>query len=154
MDEVLVAEIPRSGDRWAQANFDIETYENFFGAKVGSQRRVMLYHVDEAGDLAPVESRPSVEVASQNYRFELAAASGLPYPAKGRPIGVFARLSTGQFMYMLLFPGDPGHAEMEQLLATSWAGRQDRMRRLTFEASEVRDAWPECPLWTSEQPVL
>ena len=111
IEEVLVAEIPKSGDRWAQANFDQANYEEFFGAKVGSQRRISLHHVDASGVLGDVESRPSVEVLSQNYRFELAAARGLAYPTGAPPIGVFLRLTTGEFLYCLLLPGDPGFWE-------------------------------------------
>lgn len=34
--KVLLAEIPKSGNRWKQANFDIETFRTFFGATPGS----------------------------------------------------------------------------------------------------------------------
>jgi hypothetical protein len=153
-EEMLVAEIPRAGDRWAQANFDQENYEGFFGAKVGSQRRISLRHVDAGGGVGEVESRPSVEVASQNYRFELAAARGNPYPAAGRPIGVFVRLATGEFLYSLLLPGDEGHAEVGGLLAANWTGRLDRVRRLRFAPDEVRSVWPTSPLWSVALPAL
>lgn len=154
VEDVLVAEIPRAGDRWAQANFDQENYEGFFGAKVGSQRRISLHHVDAHGGLAEVESRPSVEVASQNYRFELAAARGRAYPPAGRPIGVFLRLTTGEFLYSLLMPGNIGHHDIAALLASNWTGRADRMRRMRFTAEQVRSAWPGSPLWDAELPAL
>ena len=121
-NEVLVAEIPASGGRWKQANFDRDNYENFFGARVGSQRRIVLQSVSSNGVLGDIESRPSVEVSSSNYRFELAAAAGIPYPIAGPPIGTFVRLSTGQFMYTLLLPGDAGYAEAASFLAARWAG--------------------------------
>lgn len=152
--EVLVAEIPKSGDRWAQANFDLENYEGFFGARLGSQRRISLHHVNAAGAVGEVESRPSVEVASQNYRFELAAARGLAYPAAGSPIGVFLRLATGEFLYSMLLPGDPGYSEVDQLLAVSWQGRADRKRRVRFNVDQVQSAWPDSPLWTVALPAL
>jgi HKD family nuclease len=65
---VLLAEIPRGGNRWNQANFDIETFRNFFGAEPGRQQRILLTHVNEDGSLAPVESRPTDAVRSQNKR--------------------------------------------------------------------------------------
>lgn len=154
IEEVLVAEIPRAGDRWAQANFDLDNYEGFFGAKVGSQRRISLHNVDSAGAVGEVESRPSVEVVSQNYRFELAAARGLAYPTAGSPIGVFLRLATGEFLYSLLLPGDPGYADIDQLLAAHWHGRADRKRRVRFNADQVRNAWPDSSLWTVALPAL
>lgn len=154
VDEVLIAEIPKAGDRWAQANFDQENYEGFFGAKVGSQRRISLHHVDSTGELGEVESRPSVEVASQNYRFELAAARGLAYPTKGSPIGVFLRLATGEFLYSLVLPGDSGYQEVDALLTAHWQGRADRKRRVRFTVDDVRSAWPNSPLWGVALPAL
>ncbi len=154
VEEVLVAEIPKAGDRWAQANFDLENYEGFFGAKVGSQRRISLHHVDASGALGDVESRPSVEVASQNYRFELAAARGLAYPTGGSPIGVFLRLATGEFLYSMVLPGDPGYEDVDRLLTANWHGRADRKRRVRFTAEEVRAAWPTSTLWNVALPAL
>lgn len=154
VDEVLVAEIPKAGDRWAQANFDLDNYEGFFGAKVGSQRRISLHHVDSSGQLGEVESRPSVEVASQNYRFELAAARGLSYPNQGSPIGVFLRLATGEFLYSLLLPGESGYQEVDALLTSHWHGRAGRKRRVRFTADQVRSAWPGSALWDVALPAL
>lgn len=77
--EVLIAEIPRSGDRWKQANFDIDTFQNFFGATPGdNSQRILLRNINDDLSLSEIEVRPSVSVVSQNYRFELDAASGLP----------------------------------------------------------------------------
>ncbi|WP_156971430.1 phospholipase D family protein [Knoellia sinensis] len=154
VSQVLVAEIPRSGNRWKQANFDQENYTDFFGAKVGSQRRISLHHVDSSGVVGAVESRPSVEVASQNYRFELAAAGGIAYPSGGPPIGVFLRLMTGEFLYSLLLPGDPGYSELDGLLSANWQGRADHKRRVRFSTDQVQQAWPASPLWTVALPAL
>ncbi|MPZ91864.1 MAG: hypothetical protein GEU68_09590 [Actinobacteria bacterium] len=151
---VLVAEIPAAGVRWSQANFDLANYEGFFGAKVGTQRRISLYSISESGDTGEVESRPSVEVASQNYRFELAAARGLDYPSDGRPIGAFVRLPTGQFLYMLVMPDSPQHAALESFLDARWTGRADRMRRVRASVAELRSAWIKSPLWTAKLPKL
>lgn len=154
VEEVLVAEIPRAGNRWAQANFDLENYEGFFGAQVGSQRRISLHHVDASGELGEVESRPSVEVASQNYRFELAAARGRDYPSEGSPIGVFLRLGTGEFLYLLLLPGEVGYDEVDNLLTTRWLGRADRKRRVRCTVVELQAAWPDSPFWDLALPAL
>jgi hypothetical protein len=154
VEEVLVAEIPKAGNRWAQANFDLENYEGFFGAKVGSQRRISLHHVDASGELGEVESRPSVEVASQNYRFELAAARGLDYPSEGSPIGVFLSLGTGEFLYSLLLPGEVGYHEVDNLLTAKWHGRADRKRRVRCTVVELQAAWPDSLLWDLALPAL
>lgn len=154
VEEVLVAEIPKAGNRWAQANFDLENYEGFFGARVGSQRRISLHQVDTSGVIGEVESRPSVEVASQNYRFELAAARGQDYPSEGSPIGVFLRLGTGEFLYSLLLPGAAGYRDVDNLLTEKWQGRVDRKRRVRCTVEELQAAWPDSPLWDVALPAL
>ena len=79
---VLIAEIPASGDRWKQANFDLDNYRNFFGAREDVADRLVIFrHVNADGTMAEYErNRPPVTVKSRNFRFELAAASGIPYP--------------------------------------------------------------------------
>lgn len=151
---VLIAEIPRAGQRWGQANFDVEHYEGFFGAKVGTQRRIVLYHVADDGNLGPLESRPSVEVDSRNYRFELAAARGHRYPSRDRPIGVFLRLATGEFLYRLLFPADPQYRTVNQILAAHWSGPPGRMRRITLSWADLHRDWPNSPLNKAQLPAL
>lgn len=154
VEDVLIAEIPKAGDRWAQANFDLENYEGFFGARAGTQRRIALHHVDASGNLGDVESRPSVEVASQNYRFELAAARGIAYPTAGSPVGVFLRLRTGEFLYSLLLPGDDGYPQINALLDATWQGRADRKRRVRLSVEQVQAAWPDSSLWRVALPAL
>ena len=150
-DRLLIAEIPKSGDRWKQANFDKATYEGFFGAKVGSQRRILLHEVADDGTIGMLESRPSVEVISQNYRFELAGARG-QNPASGRPIAVFARTINGDFLYSIFMPNTAGHRSIDQFL-TGRSGAPARTMRRTEAVPEdlVRHA-PDLGIvkaWTS-----
>jgi hypothetical protein len=145
--EILVAEIPRASNRWGQANFDQATFFGFFGASRTVQRRAYFFHLRGDGTLGFQEVRPAVAVQSKNYRFELEAASGLPYPADGRPIGVFAKVGARTFVYMLLMPTQPGHQELEGLLDRSVGARTGNLRRIVFRAAEVRAAWPDAPLW-------
>lgn len=143
---VLIAEIPRAGDRWNQANFDQASYEGFFGAKVGTQRRIVLRHVGVGGKLEELESRPSVEVISKNYRFELRAAAGIPYPATA-PIGVFVQQPSGVFLYRLLLPTDSEYSPIAAILKGVWSGRSDRMKRVRMDVAELRRIWPTSPFW-------
>lgn len=145
--EVLVAEIPRAASRWNQANFDLNTFRNFFGAQPGTVRRIVLQHVDATGALGPLEPRPSVSVRSRNFRFELEAAAGLPYPNAGRPIAVFVRIAPRTFRYRLLMPSDPHHAILDAFLVRMWIGRPDRMRRVITNTDAIQQAWPDSPLW-------
>jgi hypothetical protein len=144
---VLVAEIPKAGGRWNQANFDLRNYEDFFGARVGRPHRILLRHVDALGRLEELESRPSVAVRSQNFRFELAAARGLAYPGRGRPVGVFVRLAAGVFIYRLVMPGDRAYPAIVAFLDDNWEGSANRVRRIPSSVGEVRRFWPDAPLW-------
>ena len=148
---VLVAEIPRSDNRWNQANFDLDNYENFFGAREdAADRMIILRHVDADGTKAEYEAkRPPVTVKSRNFRFELAAARGLPYPAEGRPIGVFIRMAGRTFFYRLLLPDDLEYEIVRDLLEER-AGPDhapNRMRRERMTVDELRAAWPNSPFW-------
>lgn len=151
---VLVAEIPRSGSRGGQDNFDRDNYEQFFGAKVDSQRRITLYHVAEDGSLGDVESRPSVARKSRNYSFELAAMRGVTYPASGAPIGVFMRLETDSFLYMVILPDSPHYAIVSDFLKAHWSGHSNRKRRYRTTVVELKTAWDNAPLWQAALPAL
>jgi hypothetical protein len=138
--EVLIAEIPRSGDRWKQANFDINTFQNFFGATPGdNSQRILLRNINDDLSLSSIEIRPSVSVVSQNYRFELDAASGLLYPVEGKPIGVFIKLTTRMFLYHLYMPTHPLYGEISDWLNTNWTGRNDRMKRISTRVNNIND---------------
>lgn len=150
---VLIAEIPASSTRWKQVNFDLDNFRNFFGVRDDAADRLWAFrHVNADGTLQPFEPpRPPVPVKSQNYRFELAAASGLAYPdiARGRPIGVFVRMTARTFFYRLLMPGDSQYDTVREILIrrAGPAQRADRMRRERFTVDELRREWPSSPLW-------
>jgi len=110
LNPILIAEVPKAGDRWEQVNFDVGTYQQFFGVKLGSTKFVTFHHVQDDGTLGPPENRQSVAVKSKNYRFEVGAAKGLPYPSQGHPIVIFEKVTESIFRYVLLMPGQPGHA--------------------------------------------
>lgn len=136
--QVLIAEIPRGGTRWNQANFDLGTFRNFFGASPGHTQRILLTHVDALGHLGSQEVRPSVAVKSHNYRFELDAAAGLAYPSNGRPIAIFVRIATRTFRYRLLMPGAHGYREARTYLKTHGSHEANRMNRLLTKVRALR----------------
>lgn len=148
---VLIAEIPASGDRWKQANFDLDNYRNFFGAREDVADRLLIFrHVNADGTMADYErNRPPVTVKSRNFRFELAAASGIPYPTNGRPIGVFVRMVGRTFFYRLLLPGDAEYENVRRVLEQRARPGypSDRMRRERMTVEELRREWPTSPLW-------
>jgi hypothetical protein len=141
---VLIAEVPKSGDRWKQVNFDIATYQNYFGVTLGSGKDVEFRQVRDDGSLGPAEHRHAVAVKSQNYRFEVGAAANLPYPAKGHPILVFLQISDQLFFYVLLMPGEQNHTLIQKYLDDNYASSRSK-RRVTLTLSALRKAWPDAP---------
>lgn len=147
-NSVLLYEIPRSGNRWKQANFDKSTFRDFFGAKPGEKnQRVLFRNISSDGNYGEIEVRPSVSVKSDNHRFELEAAAGIDYPTIGRPIGVFLKVSVRMFIYQLFLPGEQTHTKLEKYLESKWKGRADRMKRVEVRADELKSKFPELPIW-------
>ncbi|MBZ4330520.1 SAV_2336 N-terminal domain-related protein [Corallococcus sp. AS-1-12] len=147
---VLLAEIPRASGRWNQANFNINTFREFFQLEPGERHYVTLWRVAPDGRVQDREVRQSVSVHSRNYRIELGAAKGLPYPGGGlRPIGVFLRIMTRHFRYYLLMPSDPLYKRALSILDQSEPARAGQMRRLMMSPGEFRRAWPNSPLFPS-----
>ncbi len=137
-NQVLIAEIPKSGTRWKQANFDVTTFQQFFGAIPGdNSQRILLRAVNQAGELQEIESRQSVSVQSQNYRFELDAASNIQYPQVGRPIGVFVKISPRVFLYILSLPGLGFHNNLVGALNRLATARTGQVKRVTTTVQDV-----------------
>lgn len=148
--EVLVAEIPKSDNRWKQANFNRAVFEGFFGGVAGGneERRILLRHVGDTGALEELEVRPTVSVVSKNYRVELNSAGGLDYPAgEDRPIGIFIKVATRSFIYSLVMPGDINYNEVITYLNTSQPSVPGRMRRYLTDVEELRLNCPNLSFW-------
>lgn len=145
---VLIAEIPKGSGRWKQANFDKNTFQDFFGLTVGDKtKQVYLQHVAANGSLDFIETRRGVSVKSHNYRLEIAAASGLNYPTSSAPIDVFVRITPNSFRYRLLMPTDPHFQTVSTFLANHWVGPPRRKQRIVIDTKQLRKAWPNSPLW-------
>lgn len=151
-DRVLIAEVPKSSKRWKQINFDKASFQNYFGATpggAGGTYRILLKNVDSAGVLGATEPRPSVSVASHNWRFEISAARGIPYPTGvNRPYVVFSEASTRSFLYELLMPGDPRYVEVDNYVNT-WkrAHGVNGLARIITDVSSIQPAIPSLGLW-------
>lgn len=145
-DQVLIATIG-GGNRWKQANFTRDNFHSFFGANPGTQQRLSLYYRSNDGTLGEIESRPVVSVKSNNHRLELGAAAGIPYPVTDRPIGIFLRVATRTFHYMLLMPDDIHYQKVKAILNSKYSGPRIQLPRVVLEAKEFENIWPESPLW-------
>lgn len=142
---VLVAEIPKGGARWKQANFDTTTIQDFFrvGPESRSKQLLFLNEVAGNGSIGESEVRPCVFTQSRNLRIELRAQVRDDYPVTGRPIAVFLELKPRHFAYMILFPGEPEHDLMDSLLAEDG---QSPIRRVMTTSDNLLANWEACPL--------
>lgn len=143
---VLIAEVPKSGGRWKQVNFDLATYQNFFGVTLGTERHVTFYNVREDGTLGASEDRQAVSVASQNYRFEVGAASGLAYPSEGNPLLVFEKVSDNVFKYALLMPKETAHTTLQNFINANYVRKREKIRAIVTRA-RLREIWPQAPFF-------
>ncbi len=148
--EVLIAEIPKSGTRWQQVNFDKKSFEEFFGATCGENGvyRILLRNMKRSGVLGDIEVRPSVSVSSQNYRFELDAAKGIDYPSgRERPLGIFVKVSPRDFLYELVMPEDKEYKDCISILDSKEPYSVNRMRRVRFLCQEIYERTSRLALW-------
>lgn len=143
-EALLVAQIPKARDRWSQVHYSAEIIQHYFEVQGGDH--VFLRRFDGAR----VETRQVVySNRNMNYKIELGAAREAgDYPAEGRPLVLFRRESRSRrrHLYMLLMPGDAGHAEMTALAETTFEGPANYMPRVIVPRNHILAAWPECPL--------
>jgi HKD family nuclease len=143
---VLIAELPKGSTRWEQANFTKKSFVEFFGVK-DKPKTVRFSHVQPSGSLTPEALRPSVSVKSRNFRFELSAAKGLPYPPIGVPIAIFERISDSDFHYILLMPEDKAHRRVTAFLDKEYPKKSRILRRIQITSNDLQKVWPEAPFF-------
>lgn len=144
---VLISEIPRGDNRWNQANFDANTFRTYFESTPGvaGQMALILRDVRPDGSLGEIRHRPPVSVASHNYRIELSVARGTAYPAKGRVLGVFVKLSSRTFLYSLIFPTDTDYPALQARL-DSIRRNINRLVRYQTTVQELQALAPSLPI--------
>ena len=146
---VLIAEIPKAGSRWKQANFSQDVFEDFFGATKGDNSyKINLTNIKKDGTLGEVTESQSVTVQSKNYRFELRCdETNLPYPSgNDRPIGLFVKEDAQNYMYQVLMPSDDAYKKIKDYLYLETAnqkGRKDLMRRHIADVEAIHALYPE-----------
>ena len=146
--KILIAEIPGgTNNRWSQANFDVKTFREYFGGIPGVNGiyRLIMRNVLWDGVLGETKIRPTVSVASSNYRIELANPDRRQYPSERKPIGVFAKIAERTFMYIIVFPEQPGHESLHEL-ACKHRERADRLVRYQTTVAELQETAPLLPL--------
>ena len=144
LNPFLIAEVPKN--RPGQADFGIDTYQGFFGVTIGKPRNVTFYQVRPNGSLAPPEHRHAVAVKSGNYRFEVEALSGLQHPVHAHFILMFERIGKSEYRYVLVKPGEVGHASVQKFLNDNYFTSGNSKRRVVVTQSDIQAAWADNPL--------
>jgi hypothetical protein len=143
---VLVAQVPRAGDRWHQVHFNVAVGEQFFRVRPGEDLLVTIERLGTDGKVANRKSTPLVfSEKNRNYRLEFEFGSVEKYPDDGPPLLVVLELGLRYFRYVALFPWTRGYEEMTALNATlPQVGKG--LRRVLTTLDEVELRWPDCPL--------
>lgn len=143
-EQLLVAQIPRAGNRWSQVHYSAEVIRDYFRLAAGAQ-----VFLREHSSTIVENARVVFSAANKNFKIELGAARiAGEYPSQGRPVVVFRRESSryGRHRYVFLMPGNNGHAQMTALASQAFAGRANQVRRAIVPIASVFTAWPNCPL--------
>jgi hypothetical protein len=153
LDELmLVSMVPKAGQgpkaRWSQVHLSAEIARDFFDAEPEEHPEIQLRDADGGA----VEDRRIVYSAGSNRNVKIEvgaareAARTVGYPTEGRPVVLFRREGTNRFRYLLLMPGDPGHAEMTELAEDEFVPSRNQLPRVVTPRSHVLTRWPDCPL--------
>ena len=151
-ERILAARVPKAGGRWAQAHFNADIVRDYFRITDFNSQRAYLTHVDEAGNRGELEVRRCVySVHNKNHKIEIKAAKDKDYPDTGTPILIFRERQMRTFDYMLLMPGDRGHAQMMKLTESQPSvGRG--FRRIMTDMDTLSRKWKHSPLVDSPEP--
>jgi len=144
-EEVLIAEIG-GGTRWKQVNFPVNIFEDFFGAKRGNNNyNIQLMNIAKDGSLGDIEIRQAVSVKSKNYRFEInCAETQKKYPGNDkRPIGLFVKLDSKEFIYQVLMPGDKCYTKIKDYLMSESKNKKRELKRAIVHIEAIHAIYPE-----------
>jgi hypothetical protein len=105
-----------------------------------------MFRREPSGAVQAEPARPVVFSSTNvNHKIEFGAHAGEDYPANGPPILVVRELGLRTHIYVMLFPGEPGHTEMAGLLtAEPKIGRG--VPRVITNRARVEAAWPSLPI--------
>lgn len=107
---VLVALVPRAGDRWKQVHIDRDLRARFFRVAPGQSIKVRLHRIDLQGAVVSSVERPLVfSEHNRKYKLEVSFGDVAAYPDAGAPILVVLETNLREFRYIDLLPGSPGY---------------------------------------------
>jgi hypothetical protein len=147
---VLVAQIPKAGDRWHQVHLNAEVVRRFFRLAAGTSIDAEFERVARDRTSRGTQRRPVVfSERNKNFKIEFDLSDAPDYPDKP-PVLLILELALRRFRYLLLMPGDPGFDEVEHLLNESLEKIGRGHRRGVTTLAEVELRLPDCPLRTPE----
>ncbi|MEW6619298.1 MAG: phospholipase D family protein [bacterium] len=146
--KMLVAEVPKAGDRWTQIHFNVDVNRQFFKVQPNSSERAYLFEKISPTKIGQEEVRPVVfSRRNRNIKIEFAAKRDKPYPSDSRPILVVREIGTRIFHYVLLMPRDEGYDEMDNFLQTHRLKSIGRgVIRLITTYDNIIHIWQNCYL--------
>ena len=157
-DELLIAQVPKAGNRWSQIHYTKGIVEGYFKleAQPYESKEVICFRMFGSKD---VEKRIVVySRRNMNFKIELgearriASSRGYPdYPTEERPLLILRRETDTEhsYRYLLLMPGDDGHEEMTSFVKGEYAGPPGQVARVVSTLGQVLTAWPAFPLLAS-----
>jgi len=145
-EQVLIAEIG-GGPRWKQVNFPINIFQDFFGAQRNDNTYTIdLMNITKDGSLGAVETRQAVTVKSNNFRFEITCVETMGnYPGNDkRPIGLFVKLDSSEFLYQVLTSEYPAYEKIkEYLYMEAKTKRASELKRVIVNVEAIHALYPE-----------
>ncbi len=91
-----------------------------------------------SGRQTPWESNPLQQSMDRLSATDAIVASGLDYPEKGKPIGVFIQIATRMFLYHLFMPKDKGHEKLAIWSKRNWKGKKENIKRITTSVKKIK----------------
>lgn len=146
LNEILIAEIPKSGNRWKQVNFAKDLYNNFWGYAYNTSRTIFVASLELDGTLGELKTKSLVSVSSDNHRVEITCGES-QYPTDGKPIGIYVKTSSDRFISLVIFPKDAIYSAVLDYLTEKYNGPTNRVKRITTTFEQLFDVCPELPIF-------
>jgi hypothetical protein len=144
-ESVLLAQVPKAGNRWEQVHFNMDVGRLFFRVEEGEKKSVKLERVGSESQLLGVSTRSLVLGPNRNYRIEFDFNPQSSYPDSSRPLLVVVEVGLRRFRYVTLMPDEPGHEQMMRMSRELKRVGRGLPRGITT-LDEVELRWPDCPL--------
>jgi hypothetical protein len=142
---VLIATVPRAGDRWKQVHFNLEIADRFFRLAPSDKRQLRLELV-RGRKIVDRVARPVVySEVNRNFKIEMDFGDCVQYPAEGPPLVVAVEMSPRHVRYLTLLPNQSGFEDISGFLTLLAPVGRGLPRALTT-LDDLELHWQNCPL--------